>query len=70
VLTVDDIDLVITAVEDASEDISQKHSEKQESMYDRIDKELKDIQQAILSSCAVPTAPSSTENVELGDEPT
>jgi hypothetical protein len=39
-------------------------------MYDRIEKELKDIQQAIQSSRAVSTAPPSTENVELGDEPT
>jgi hypothetical protein len=39
-------------------------------MYDRIEKELKDIQQAIHSSRAVPTVPSSTESVELGDEPT
>jgi hypothetical protein len=70
VLTVDDIDLIITAIEDASEDILQRQGEKQESMYDRIEKELKDIQQAIHSSRAVPTAPSSTESVELGDEPT
>jgi hypothetical protein len=39
-------------------------------MYDRIEKELKDIQQAIQSSCAVSTVPSSIENIELGDEPT
>jgi hypothetical protein len=39
-------------------------------MYDRIEKELKDIQQAIQSSHAVSTAPPSTENVELGDDPT
>jgi hypothetical protein len=58
VLTVDDIELIITAVEDASEDILQRHGAKKESMYDRIEKELKDIQQAIHSSphsvyCAV-----------------
>jgi hypothetical protein len=41
---VDDIHLIITAVEYASEDILQKHGEKQESMYGRIKKELKDIQ--------------------------
>jgi hypothetical protein len=70
VLTVDDIELIITAVEDASEDILQRHEAKQETMYDRIEKELKDIQQAIQSSRAVSTAPSSTESVELGDEPT
>jgi hypothetical protein len=70
VLTVDDIDLIITVIEDASEDILQRQGAKQESMYDRIEKELKDIQQAIHSSRAVPTAPSSAESVELGDEPT
>jgi hypothetical protein len=70
VLIVDDIELIITVVEDASEDIFQKHGANQELMYDIIEKELRDIQQAIHSSRAVPTAPSSAENTELGDEPT
>jgi hypothetical protein len=39
-------------------------------MYDRIEKELRDIQQAIKSSHIVSTTPSSTKNIELGDEPT
>jgi hypothetical protein len=50
VLTVDDVDLIITAIEDASEDILQRHEAKKETLYDRIEKELKDIQQAIHSS--------------------
>jgi hypothetical protein len=70
VLTVDDVDLIITVVEDASEDILQRHEVKQETLYDRIEKELRDIQQAIYSSRAVSTVPSSSEIVELGDEPT
>jgi hypothetical protein len=70
VLTVDDVDLIITVVEDASEDILQRHEVKQETLYERIEKELKDIQQAIYSSHAVPTVPSSSEIAELGDEPT
>jgi hypothetical protein len=70
VLTVDDVDLIIAVVEDASEDILQRHEVKQETLYERIEKELKDIQQAIYSSRAVPTAPSSSEIAELGDEPT
>jgi hypothetical protein len=70
VLTVDDIELIITVVEDALEYILQKHGANKESMYDRIEKELRDIQQAIHLNRAVPTAPSSTESVELGDEPT
>jgi hypothetical protein len=42
---------------------------KQETLYERIEKELKDIKQAIHSSRAVPIAPSSAEIAELGDEP-
>jgi hypothetical protein len=38
-------------------------------LYERIEKELKDIQQAIYLSHAVPTAPSSSKSAELGDEP-
>jgi hypothetical protein len=39
-------------------------------LYERIEKELKDIQQAIYSRYVVPTVPSSLESAELGDEPT
>jgi len=60
VLTMDDIQLIITVVEDASEDILQRYEVKKETLYDRIEKELKYIQQAIQSSCTVSTAPSST----------
>jgi hypothetical protein len=70
VFTVDDIQFIITTVEDTSEDILQRHEVMQETLYDRIEKELKDIQQAIHSSHTVPIVPSSTESVELGDEPT
>jgi hypothetical protein len=70
VLTVDDVDLIIAVVEDASEGILQRHEAKQEMMYDRIEAELKGVQQAIYSSRAVSTASSSSEGVELGDEPT
>jgi len=39
-------------------------------MYDRIEKELKDIQHTIHSRNTVSTTPSLAENVELGDDPT
>jgi hypothetical protein len=39
-------------------------------LYERIEKQLKEIQKAIYSSRAVPTAPSSLKIAELGDEPT
>jgi hypothetical protein len=57
-------------VEDASEDKLQIHGAKQETLYERIEKELKDIQQAIHLSRAVPIAPSLPKIIELGDEPT
>jgi hypothetical protein len=38
-------------------------------MYDHIEEELKGIQLALHSSRAVPTAPLSTGNIEVGDEP-
>jgi hypothetical protein len=70
VLTVDDANLTIAAVEDTLEDILQRHEEKKKPLYDRIERELKDIQQAIYSSRTVPTVPSSTKIAELGDKPT
>jgi hypothetical protein len=69
VLTVDDFDFIIAAVADASQDILQKHEAKQEEMYDRIEVELRGVQQALQSSRAVSTAPPPSEEPELGDEP-
>jgi hypothetical protein len=43
---------------------------KQEMLYERIEKELKDIQQSIHSIHAILIAPSSSEIAEVGDEPT
>jgi hypothetical protein len=56
----DDISLVRGAMEDASKDILQRYGAKQEELYGRIEKELKEIQQAIHLVCAVPTVPSSS----------
>jgi len=67
-LTEDDISLVCRAMEDASEDILQRYGVKREDMYRRIEKELKEVQQAIHLVPAVPIAPSSSQIVELGDE--
>jgi chromosome segregation ATPase len=69
VLTVDDIDLIIVVVSDTSEDILQRSEEKQETMYERIEAELRGVQQALHSSRAVSTAPPPSEETELGDEP-
>jgi hypothetical protein len=66
----DDISLVRGAMEDASEDILQRYGVKQEELYGRVEKELKEVQQAICLVRAVPTVPSSSQNTELGDEPT
>jgi hypothetical protein len=57
-LTEDDVDLIIVFMEDASEYILQCYGAKQEMLYEIIENELKEIQQAIHSSRAVPTVPS------------
>jgi hypothetical protein len=66
----DDIDLFRGAMEDVAKDLLQRYVTKQEELYVRVEKKLKEIQQAIKVSHAVPTAPSLLETVELGDEPT
>ena len=66
----DDIDLIITVVSDTSEDIFQQNEAKQETMYDRIEKELKGVQQALYSSHVVSTASLSSGGTKVGDEPT
>jgi hypothetical protein len=65
-----DISLVHRAMEDSSKDILQIYGVKQDELYGRIEKELKEIQQVICLDCAVPTTPSSSYIVELGNEPT
>jgi hypothetical protein len=42
---------------------------KQEEMYVRVEKGLKEIQRDIQLSHVVPIAPSSSDIVEFGDEP-
>jgi hypothetical protein len=69
VLTMDDIDFIIATISDTSEDILQRNEEKQETMYERIEVELKGIQQALYSSGAVSIVPLSSKGTELGDEP-
>jgi hypothetical protein len=58
--TEDDVDLIIAVLEDGSKDILQCYGAKQETLYERIEKELKEIHQAIHSSRVVPTMPSSS----------
>jgi hypothetical protein len=47
-------------MEDASEDILQRYGVKKEELYEKVEKELKEIQQAIHLVCAVATMPSSS----------
>ena len=66
---VDDFNFIISVVGDASEEIFQRNEEKQESMYDRIEAELRGVQQALYLSCAVSSTPLPSEEPKLGDEP-
>jgi hypothetical protein len=65
----DDISLVHGEMEDVFEDLLQRYGVKQEELYPRVEKELKEIQQVIHVSHTVPTTPSLSETVDLGDEP-
>jgi hypothetical protein len=66
---VDYIDFIITVVSDASEDILKRTEEKQETMYERIEVELRGVQQTLHSSHAVSTMPPPSDETYLGDEP-
>ena len=67
-LTMDDIDFIISTVSDTLEDIVQCNEDKQETMYERIEVELKRVQQSLYSSRAMSITPLSSEGIELGDE--
>jgi hypothetical protein len=41
---------------------------KQETMYERIEEELRGVQKSLHSSCAVSTAPPPSKEIALGDE--
>jgi hypothetical protein len=69
VLTLDDFDFIIAVVSDTSLDILQNNEAKQEAMYDKIETEMRGVQQALHSSRAVSTAPPPLKEPKLGDEP-
>jgi hypothetical protein len=68
VLTIDDFDFIIVALNDASLEILEKQEAKKEEMYDIIKVEFQGVQQALHSSCAMSTVPLPTGEPELGDE--
>jgi hypothetical protein len=55
-------------MEDASEDMLQRYKEKQVDLYERIERELKEVQQDVRLVYAVPVMPSSSQTLELGNE--
>jgi hypothetical protein len=69
VLLMDDIDFIISTISDTLEDILQCNEDKQETMYEIIEADMKGVQQALHSRHAMSTAPPSSEGTELGDEP-
>jgi hypothetical protein len=54
----DDFDFIIAAVSDASQDIMQNTEAKQATMYEKIETELRGVQQALQSNRAVSIAPT------------
>jgi hypothetical protein len=70
VLTPDDFNFIITALNDASLEIAEKQEARQEAMYSWIEIELQGVQQELQSRHAVSTVPLSVGTPEEGDEPT
>jgi hypothetical protein len=67
-LMVNDFDFIIAAISNTLEDILQRNEAKEETMYEIIEAQLRGVQQALHSSCAVSTSPPPSEEIELGDE--
>jgi hypothetical protein len=61
--------IIIITISNTSEVILQRSEAKQKTMFDRIEVELKGVQQALYSIQAVPTASLSAGDIEVGDEP-
>jgi hypothetical protein len=68
-LMLDDFEFIITTISDASQDIMQNTEAKQVAIYEKIETELRGVQQALHSIHAVSTAPSPSEEPKLWDEP-
>jgi hypothetical protein len=69
VLTINVFNFIIAVVSDASEDILQITKAKQETMYERIEAELRGVHKSLHSSHVVSTTPPPLEGIELGYEP-
>jgi hypothetical protein len=69
VLTLDDFDFIVAALNDTSLEIAEKKEAKQDEVFSCIRDELRGVQQEIQSSRAVSTVPLPSGTLELGDEP-
>jgi predicted nucleotidyltransferase len=69
ILTSDDFDFIIAALNDASLEITEKQETKQEEVFHWIKDKLQGVQQALQSIHVVSIVPLSAGTSELGDEP-
>jgi hypothetical protein len=69
ILTSDDFDFIIAALNDASLEIVEKQEANKEELFHWIKDELQGVQQALQSNHAVSTVPLSVGTSKLGDEP-
>jgi two-component sensor histidine kinase len=65
ILTYDDFDFIIAALNEASLQIAEKQEAKQEEVFHRIKDELQGVQQELQSSRATFTAPLPLETPEM-----
>jgi hypothetical protein len=69
-LTPDDFDFLIATLNDVSLELMENQEEKKEELFRQIMGQFKEVQQALQSNQAVPTAPIEVEISGTGDEST
>ena len=69
-LTQDEFDFLITALNDASLEITERQEAKQEEIFNRLMGEIQEVQQALQSSRVISTMPLMMGTTGTGDEPT
>jgi hypothetical protein len=69
VLTSDDFDFIVVALNDTSLEIAEKKEAKKEEVFSHIRDEIQGVHQEIQSRCAVSTVPLPSGAPVIGDEP-
>jgi ElaB/YqjD/DUF883 family membrane-anchored ribosome-binding protein len=67
-LNPDDFNFLLATLNETIKEITEKKEAKQETMYNRIETELREVQQSLQSIRVAPTTPLLEGTIEEGDE--